>query len=79
MKLRKNLAISDTGFIFYPLTGDSYSVNNTGLQIIRMAMAGKSFDEIMKQVISEYRVDEKVLEKDLLDFFKVLDNYSLTE
>jgi hypothetical protein len=35
MRIRKNIAISENGFIFNPLTGDSFSVNETGIFIIQ--------------------------------------------
>jgi len=36
MRIRKNIAISDTGFIFNPTTGDSYSINQVGQEIGRI-------------------------------------------
>ena len=34
MQLRKNIAISETGFVFNPTTGDSYSINEVGREIL---------------------------------------------
>ena len=36
MKMRKNIAVSDSGFIFNPGTGDSFSTNPIGMEIISM-------------------------------------------
>ena len=34
MKINRNLAISENGFVFNPTTGDSFSVNEIGALII---------------------------------------------
>ena len=36
MKLKKNIAVSETGFLFDPNTGESYNLNNTGQLIIKL-------------------------------------------
>jgi hypothetical protein len=41
MRIRKNIAISENGFIFNPLTGDSFSVNETGIFIIQKLKKAK--------------------------------------
>ena len=36
MKLKKNIATSEAGLIFNPGTGDSFSVNSIGSEILAM-------------------------------------------
>lgn len=48
------LALSDTGFIFDPRTGHSYSANATGLAVLTAMKAGLSPDEIAAQLRSEF-------------------------
>ena len=79
MKIRKNVALSDSGFLFNPSTGDSYSVNEIGRLIIDLFQNGKSEDEIITKIISEYRIDKNAFEKDLYDFKNMLETYKLTE
>jgi len=79
MKIRKNIAISDSGFIFNPLSGDSFSVNPIGLDVLKLLKEGKNQKEIISVLESEYMVDENTLEKDLYDFNIMLENYKLTE
>ncbi len=50
MKLKKNLALSDSGFVFDPSTGDSFSTNPIGLEIIRMLKEGKTTNDIKNHV-----------------------------
>jgi hypothetical protein len=79
MNVKKNIAISDTGFIFNPLSGDSFSVNPIGLEILKLLKEGKAKEEIIKVLKNDYMVDEYTLEKDLYDFNIMLENYKLTE
>ncbi len=79
MKIRKNVAVSDNGFLFNPLTGDSYSVNQIGQEIIRYLKEGQSEDDIMKIITDEYMIDSNTVEKDFLDFKRMLEAYKLGE
>ncbi len=79
MNLLKNLALSDTGFVFNPATGDSFSVNPIGLDILKLLKNGKSENEIRKSLLDAYQTDKETVEKDLYDFFKMLEQLKLTE
>jgi hypothetical protein len=79
MKLRKNIAISDSGFIFNPSTGDSYSVNPVGMEMLTMMHEGVSKDKIKSHVMGEYICDESTFEKDFYDFTLMLRSYKLLE
>jgi hypothetical protein len=79
MKLKKNIAVSESGFIFNPTTGDSFSLNPIAQKILKMMKDGLSVDDIKKHFISHYRIDEASFEKDLYDFTSMLRNYKITE
>ena len=79
MDIRKNIAVSENGFIFNPLTGDSFSVNQTGVFILRKMKEGDSNEDIMKALQAEYELDTYTAEKDLYDFLSLLKSYQLTE
>lgn len=79
MNIRKNIAISENGFIFNPLTGDSFSVNQTGVFILQKMKDGESDENIMKALREEYELDKSTAEKDLYDFLSLLKNYQLIE
>ena len=38
--LKKDIALSDTGVVFNPATGDSFSVNAVGLELLRLLQSG---------------------------------------
>jgi hypothetical protein len=77
--MRKNIALSDSGFIFNPSTGDSYSANPIGQFIIQSLQSNKTDEEISKAILDEYMIDAATVEKDLYDFKNMLKNYKLTE
>ena len=77
MNVKSSLAISDTGFIFDPETGNSYTSNPIGVEIIGHLKKGKSSDEIKHHIIEQYDIDESTAEKDLLDFVGMLNHFQL--
>lgn len=77
MKINKNIAISDTGFIFNPASGDSFSTNPVGLEIIRQLKDDKPKEEIIASIGEKFSVDPSTFEKDLADFLSVLRSYQL--
>ena len=36
MKLKRNIAVSESGFLFDPTSGESYSLNEQGLEILNL-------------------------------------------
>lgn len=77
MKIRKNIAISENGFIFNPLTGDSFSVNETGVFILQKLKDGESEEKILSDLMDEYELDNYIAEKDMNDFLSMLKSYQL--
>ncbi|MEI6508617.1 MAG: PqqD family protein [Bacteroidota bacterium] len=79
MTIKKNIALSDTGFVFNPSTGDSYSVNPIGLEILRMLKDNMAELEIKKHILDKYQTDKETVEKDYYDFIKGLEQLKLSE
>ena len=79
MNIKKDIAVSDSGFVFNPATGESFSVNPIGTEIIRMIKENKSSQEIVDFVIDHYQTDSVTIDKDFNDFIEMLNLYSLTE
>lgn len=66
--LNFNIAISDTGLVFNPATGESFMVNEIGLEILRLVKENKSKDEICKAIQEVYETDHTTAERDINDF-----------
>jgi hypothetical protein len=79
MKFKKNIATSETGFIFNPGSGDSFSTNPTGSDILTLFKEDKSFQAIIEAICAKYDVEKNQFEKDLEDFLSQLRDYNLTE
>ena len=79
MKLKKNIAISETGFVFDPSTGDSFTLNPEGILILEMIKQGKSKEEISTEIISKYDVDVNSFERYFYDFVATLKQMQLIE
>ncbi len=79
MKVKKNIAISDSGFLFNPSTGDSYSLNPIGQEILKLLKDGKDDGQVIAHILDNYMTDQDAVEKDLYDFKNMLENYKLTE
>ncbi len=77
--IKKDVAVSDSGFVFNPATGESFSVNPIGTEIIRMIKENKSSLEIVDFVLDHYQTDSVTIDKDFNDFMEMLNLYSLTE
>ncbi|RLD41043.1 MAG: PqqD family protein [Bacteroidetes bacterium] len=79
MQINKNIAISDNGFLFNPSTGESYNLNTTGTELLKLIKEGKSLKEITTIFLEKYETSDIIIEKDYQDFVKILDQYNLTE
>lgn len=79
MQLKKNIATSESGFIFNPTTGDSYSANPIASEIITLLKEGTSTQNIKTQILERYDVSSAQLEKDWDDFTNQLKNANILE
>lgn len=79
MKLNKNLAVSETGFIFNPSTGDSFSANTIGAEVLNLLKEGQNAADIKQALADKYDVDKTVLEKDVDDFIVLLRDNNLLQ
>ena len=79
MKLKKNIAISETGFVFDPSSGDSFTLNNIGKEILELLQAGKTKSDISFELLNKYDTDEYTFERNYEDFVEMLFHHNLIE
>jgi hypothetical protein len=77
MKVNTNLSIQDNGFVFDPVTGESYTLNQIGLEMLRFLVQGQSKEEIRHYYLDHYELDVWGFEKAFLDFLALLDKNHL--
>jgi len=79
MKIRNDLAISETGFVFDPITGESFSLNQIGTEIFNLYKEEKNQSEIKKIITDKYDVSEAELDKSLIDFEGMIKEYNFIQ
>jgi hypothetical protein len=79
MHLKKNIATSESGFIFNPSTGDSYSANPIAAEILGLLKEGVTASVIKTQILERYDVTNAQLEKDWDDFANQLKYANILE
>ncbi len=79
MKLKKNIAVSESGFVFDPNSGDSFSMNPVGTEILNLLKQEKDFDKIHDAMIKKYEVPPDEFDKYYLDFIQTLKQFNLME
>jgi hypothetical protein len=79
MKLKRNIAISESGFLFDPTGGESYSLNEQGLEILNLLKDKKSNEEIAAFMTDNYDIESDDFEKYYFDFLGMLKQYQLLE
>ncbi|HOI31271.1 MAG: PqqD family protein [Bacteroidales bacterium] len=79
MKIKNNIAVSDNGFIFNPASGESFTVNQVGLDILNLLRKGEKQETIIQQLSEKYQADKAVIERDLSDFQAMIKQYHLIQ
>ena len=79
MIIKENIALSENGFVFNPSTGDSFTLNNTGKDVLMLIKEGKNIPQITEQMMRKYEVDNSTLERYLADFVNDLSVNNLLE
>ncbi|MDQ7017354.1 MAG: PqqD family protein [Gammaproteobacteria bacterium] len=68
----KRLALNDNGFVFDPVSGHSFSVNDSGLILLKLLQEGLNAKTLVQRVVDEYEADAHEVERDLMDFSRLL-------
>ncbi|MDT3737730.1 MAG: PqqD family protein [Denitratisoma sp.] len=68
------LALSDSGFVFDPVTGNSYSVNGSGLAILKHLRRERDLARIVDSLQEEFDADPHAIERDVIEFANLLRN-----
>lgn len=71
----QRLAISESGFVFDPVSGHNFTVNETGLTILRLLQKENELTPLLENLASDYDVSSRVLERDVLEFAGLLRDY----
>ena len=77
MKIPEEVKISDNGFVFNSKTGDSFSLNPFGLELIKNIREEIELESLKKQITEKYDVDDLTFEKDFYEFCALLKHHQI--
>ena len=78
MKITEEVKISDNGFVFNSKTGDSFTVNPTGLELTKLIAQGQDFESIKSLFLEKYDLDDLTFEKDFFEFCALIKYHQIT-
>ncbi|MBF0186917.1 MAG: PqqD family protein [Magnetococcales bacterium] len=70
--LLKRLAVNESGFVFDPVSGSSYTTNETGSYLLGLFQKGKHPADVVQDVVERYDISVRDAERDVLDFISHL-------
>ena len=74
----RNLAISDTGFLFDPYTGQTYSVNGTGRAILELLKQGVDVEKLRDRLAEQFEsTPSDDMDRDVREFLLLLRDQGL--
>ncbi len=66
--LLNSLAINPEGFIFSPQTGESFTANQTGIDILLALQKGETAEDIVVMMAKKYEASKEDITNDVRDF-----------
>lgn len=73
----KNLAVSETGFVFDPTSGATFTLNPTGLAVLHALREGLALDAILALLGERFDAVARDAKDDVLDFVQLLRQHGL--
>lgn len=67
-----DLALSESGFVFDPYSGGTFTVNRAGLVLLRALRDGLGRAAVIDRLRAEFRVEQADLESDVGEFTRLL-------
>ena len=75
----RRIAVSDSGFVFDPMTGQTYTLNKTAALILELLKDDRSQEEIVEAITKQFEVDVSRAEKELIQFKAQLREFSILD
>ncbi len=77
MQRLRSLALNPDGFVFDPTTGESFTLNPTGLVLLEGLRDGLSPEELTASLTSKFEVTAEDASRDVDDFLDHLRSFRL--
>ncbi len=75
----QNLAISDSGFVFDPCSGATFTLNATGLAVLLALRDGLSLAAVVARLAERFEGLGGAAREDVLDFVQMLRQHGLVQ
>lgn len=72
-----SLALNDQGFVFDPATGNSFTLNHSGMLLIKGLREGQDESALAKHLAGTYGVEPETARRDVADFVRQLTRLGL--
>jgi hypothetical protein len=70
--LSERITLTAQGFLLHNPTGETYTLSDTGICIVRELLAGRERDEVWSEVARSFDVAEEEARRDVADFLTTL-------
>jgi PqqD family protein of HPr-rel-A system len=77
MQRLRSLALNPDGFAFDPTTGESYTLNATGLVVLEGLREGLTEEEVAARLVERFEVTDEEASRDVDDFLDHLRTFRL--
>jgi hypothetical protein len=75
----KSLVINESGFTFDPFSGETFTVNETGVIILKYLRENTALPKISEELAKKFNISAKEAYTDILEFRNQLVIYGLLE
>jgi PqqD family protein of HPr-rel-A system len=75
----KDLAISDSGFVFDPFSGGTFTLNETGRAVLQALREGLTESQVVERLRTGFEGVTPKVEEDLRDFLRTMAEYGLSD
>lgn len=79
MKVNKNIAVSESGFLFDSMSGDSFSLNPIAAEILELIREQKSIDDVKRIILNKYEVTPTMLDKTIDEYVFTLKKLNIVK
>ena len=72
MNRLKDIAVSESGFLFDPYSGSTFNTNDTGRLILQLLKEGKDIETIQSEIRNHFKITEEDIRSDIYEFINPL-------
>lgn len=66
--IARRLALSESGFVFDPVSGQSFTVNEAGLAVLRLAQVEEDVAQLLAKLAQQFDATAEEIKRDTMDF-----------